>query len=245
LGVATATNGKIYAIGGYGGNASLVAVEEYDPGSDTWTTRRSMPTPRSGLAVVGAQDGKVYALGGLSGPSGGNGVVDATVEVYDPVTDTWTTRASMPTARMNLAAVMTGNGKIYTIGGEGSTSNFLAVVEAYDPIANTWSARASMSFPRYALGATATNDGNLYAIGGTYSSAVERYIPATDTWTTRTNLPVARGYLGVATATNGKLYAIGGQGDFGVDGTVSEGTILPIMGSVLKNRLSTLDGVIR
>ena len=59
-----------------------------------WTTRADMPTGRWELStcVVG---GKIYAIGG-AGP-----IYQAlrAVEVYDPVTDTWTTKSEMPTAR--------------------------------------------------------------------------------------------------------------------------------------------------
>src|SRR5262245_6651400 len=63
--------------------------------------------PRLGLAAVTGRDGHIYAIGG-------NDV--ATVEGYDPASDTWTTRASMPTARGGLAAVAGPDGRIYAIG---------------------------------------------------------------------------------------------------------------------------------
>src|SRR6266851_1474606 len=54
-----------------------------------WTTKASMPTER-GLLGVAAINGILYAVGGLNR----NGIL-ATVEAYDPVTNTWTAKASM------------------------------------------------------------------------------------------------------------------------------------------------------
>lgn len=71
----------------FGSSASPAA-----PPGLLWRTRASMPTPRleAGAAVI---NGKVYVVGGFSGSA------LTTTEAYDPATDTWTTRADMPTAR--------------------------------------------------------------------------------------------------------------------------------------------------
>src|SRR5580704_8481341 len=59
----------------------------------TWTTMASMPTARQQLAA-GVVNGRLYAIGGLDSVGYSNAV-----EAYDPATDTWSTKASMLTAR--------------------------------------------------------------------------------------------------------------------------------------------------
>ena len=137
LAAAAGNDGRIYAIGGITGGGinpeNLVAtVEAYDPASDSWTTRASMPTIRSHLAATAGSDGRIYAFGGYVGYVTPNGDPSNAVEAYDPASDSWTTRASMPTARGGLAAAASTNGLIYVIGGIPS------VVEAYDPLTDTW-----------------------------------------------------------------------------------------------------------
>ena len=125
-----ATNGKIYAIGGtYNYPADTVAdtVEEYDPATDSWMAKASMPTARMQLAVVTASNGKIYAIGGASSSFAS---VLATVEEYDPSTDSWAAKAPMPTARLGSAAVAAPNGKIYAIGGADDVSPLATVEEA-------------------------------------------------------------------------------------------------------------------
>src|SRR5947209_793667 len=87
-------DGRIYALGGASSSGNLTTVEAYDPRTDSWTAVASMPTPRFRPAAVLGPDGRIYALGGINS-SGGLPTNLATVEVYDPRTDSWTTVVSM------------------------------------------------------------------------------------------------------------------------------------------------------
>ena len=60
-----------------------------------------MPTPRF-LLAAGAIDGKLYSVGGTNSVHGGPGL--AVLEVYDPVSNPWATKAPMLTPRSDLAA---------------------------------------------------------------------------------------------------------------------------------------------
>jgi N-acetylneuraminic acid mutarotase len=124
--------GKIYVIGGsdISGATALALVQIYDIANDSWSTGSTLGfTPRleTGFAVV---NGLIYVLGGATGPS----TVTAAVEAYDPVADSWTTKASMPTVRYAFRAA-TLNGKIYAVGGTtiGGAGNYLKTVEVYTP----------------------------------------------------------------------------------------------------------------
>jgi hypothetical protein len=55
-------------------------------------------------------------------------------EAYDPATDTWATKANLPTARYGLCAGVV-NGIVYVIGG--TTSSRTNKNEAYSPIGST------------------------------------------------------------------------------------------------------------
>lgn len=208
---ATTSSGQLYAIGGYyldvyGTRHDLATVEAYDPVTNSWNARASMPTPREGLGVVTTSNGEIYAIGGYN--SSGD---LATVEEYTPTTNSWRTRSTMLTPRSGLAVTLGNDGKIYAIGGwNGSTP--VATVEAYDPVTDIWQARAILSVARGDLSATAL-DGRIYAIGGMGSNVtgtVEEYDPATNTWRLREYMPTPREGLGVVAPGNGKIYAVGG-----------------------------------
>jgi N-acetylneuraminic acid mutarotase len=209
LGVSV-VNGVLYAVGGFIPFVGPVGtVEAYDPTTNTWTTRASMPTPREFLAV-GVVNGILYAVGGYQSVGGAQTAM-RTVEAYDPVSDTWSAKNPLPTAR-GLLGVGVVNGILYAVGGTAPNN----VVEAYDPVANTWMTKAPMPTTRSGLGVGVLN-GVLYAVGGVFSpgstsgfmNTVEAYDATTNTWTTKASMPSARSELGVGVLNN-TLYAIGG-----------------------------------
>ena len=186
------------------------------PGS--WTTLAPAPTKRTEVtaAVLG---GKIYVLGGFAEPSLGtlsSMTITDRVEVYDPATNEWTTRAPLPVGLHHAAAVVAEN-RLYVIGGYRQAFLALwhpvATVHMYDPDKNAWTERSPMPTPRGAL-AVAESGGKFYAIGGydgaTNRAEVEVYDPANDAWTVRSPLPTPRDHL-AATTAGGKIYAIGGR----------------------------------
>ncbi len=223
-------NGKIYVIGGYneGGyysDITVSTVEEYDPAIDTWTTKAPMPTARWGHAA-GVVNGKIYIISGAKGWGTGAPIdVYEITEVYDPITDTWTTKASIPTPRYNLSCRVV-NEKIYAIGGSSDQAPFsISTVEEYNPATDTWTTKASMPTARFVL-STGTVNGKIYAIGGADAypvtvsyKTVEEYDPITDSWITKSPMPIGRfGHAPNSVSIDGKIYVTGGAGgtDWGI-----------------------------
>ena len=195
-------NGILYAVGGDDDTRVLGTVEAYDPSTNSWVTKAVMPTPRHGLAV-GVVNGILYAVGGdTTDAETGFDIAVATVEAYDPVANSWTTKAAMRRPRGGLAVGVV-NGIIYAVGGDGG-----GTAEAYDPTADSWTTRASMPTPRteFAIGVV---NGILYAVGGDSGGTVVAYDPAANAWTTKAPMPTPRVALSVG-VVNGILYAVGG-----------------------------------
>ena len=167
-----------------------------------------MPTERGalGAAVIG---NKIYTVGGIARNRRNTGVN----EVYDPLKDRWTKRASMPTPRDHLAVGVDG-GKLDVIGGriDGSYRKNLAVTEEYDPASNRCRSRASMPTARSGIAAAALG-GQIFVFGGESVSGTfnqtESYDPATDRWETLTPMPTPRHGLGAA-VLGGNIYVISG-----------------------------------
>jgi N-acetylneuraminic acid mutarotase len=108
-------NGEIYVIGGYNENGNLANNEVYNIFSDTWSTRTDMPTPRSSFSIFVFQN-KIYCIGGITGDIDNQQLTGLT-EVYDPLTDTWASKSSMPTPRADLSANVVDDA-VYIIGGK-------------------------------------------------------------------------------------------------------------------------------
>src|SRR5204863_10219708 len=121
--------GKVYAVGGRGPCPPCTAfniLEVYDPSSNSWATKASMPVSCAGLAAVGL-NGKLYVLGGANSAN----TALQTLQVYDPVSNFWTILSPMPTGRQGLGAVAVDD-LIFAINGQ-TSSGVTNLVEVYDP----------------------------------------------------------------------------------------------------------------
>ena len=215
LASADVIDGKLFVVGGCVNSDCRIGVtntlEVYDPATNAWTTRAPMPTARAAMAA-GVIAGKLYVVGGFQACYGPCPIYN-TLEVYDPATNSWTTKAPMPTARAQMGGAVI-NGKLYLVGGStnGTVPGQLATLEVYDPYTNAWTTKASMPTSRFGLGAGEVN-GVLYAVGGyngTVLTTVEAYSPATDSWTTVAPTPTARAESRPQ-GINGVLYVAGGS----------------------------------
>ena len=207
-----------FAVPATGSGMTLVATAEpaapatsapFAVSASPWESRAAAPTQRM-YAASAVAGGRFYVAGGTSDTEDFTGFL-ATMDAYDPVSDGWSSRAPMPTARVRAGAAAL-DGLIYVAGGNDG-SGLLATVEVYDPATDQWTARAPMQVAR-AHPALVAFDGRLYAIGGIGEGGaplgtVEVYDPATNQWGTRRAMPDGRALSGVA-VEGGMLYAVGG-----------------------------------
>lgn len=178
----------------------------------TWSTRAPMPTARwsAGSGVV---NGIIYVMGGTTSVTSSGSDV-AALEAYDPTSDTWSTKAPMPTPRHSFG-VSVVNGILYTVGGYAfSCLCSVPTVEAYDPRTDTWTTKAPMPTARNGL-VTGMVNGIIYAAGGNspssaYLNTLEAYDPVSDSWSTKTSMPTAR-YEPAAGVVDDVLYVAGGS----------------------------------
>jgi N-acetylneuraminic acid mutarotase len=195
--VATSPDGKVYFIGGLGGPVEpmtgkyqldlLAGVDVYDATKNAWKNVAPMNEARQLHAAAFGPDGKLYVFGGFAGvgeysdnPADPDDSAKkakeiaswstslASVECYDPATNTWTERAPMPQPRQGMAAALAADGRIYVVGGAESfqSSVSLDTVEVYDPLTDTWSTGPKLRHARRGHAMVATTNGRIYAIGG-------------------------------------------------------------------------------
>jgi N-acetylneuraminic acid mutarotase len=243
--VAFATlNNKIYAFGGYTypetgapGWNPVNNAWEYDPATDEWKELAPMPT-RRGAASASVANGKIYVTGGANSLHGvtENGIHPArphnalaTVEEYDPATNSWKERRSMLVARNHHAQASVGD-KVYVIGGRigaafiSGGSNNIDLVEMYDPATDMWSVRARMPTARSAIGAGVYNNQILVPGGEGQDQRllaafreVEAYDPAVNRWQILPSMPHPRHGLAVGVIGN-RLYTVSGDGQSAASG---------------------------
>ena len=201
---------------------------------DYWVSRAPMQVARADLGVA-AVNGDIYAIGGNTitgtynldqgfGCYGVSGGTVNTTEQYDPTTNIWTYKTSMPTPRDSFAIAVYQN-EIYCIGGRTtiplySPQTFTAANEVYDPTNNTWETK-KLPLPavEWPLQASVV-DGKIYVIG--HSGATYAYDPNTDSWANKTKAPSVdnQRVTGLVSAVfDNKIYVIGLSG-FGSSFTI-------------------------
>lgn len=140
--------GKIYVFSGnpWGNDPKnyqpINQTQIYDPQNDSWSTGAPIPVGVASAAAVATASGDtgkiIYVIGGLTldqDPHGNGYVYHAQnlVQVYFPYSDSWSTGASMPTARYALAAAVS-LGQVYAMGGsDARDSPDLTANELYLP----------------------------------------------------------------------------------------------------------------
>jgi N-acetylneuraminic acid mutarotase len=221
-GRAAVVNGKIYLMG-------RDVTFEYNPVIDTWTNKTQMPTPRRSFAVAACQN-KIYVIGGVVGGAAEDFPTTGINEVYDPATDSWENKTSMPTKRSQLNANVV-NGKIYLIGGRtGQAYSTVALNQVYDPETDTWTSKKQIPYPVVDY-ASAVVDNKIYIVGGQDEfhgpinlNFTQIYDPENDSWSQGTPIPAdLDAAAGTATlhagagVTSGvmapkRIYVLGGGG---------------------------------
>jgi len=125
--------GRVLAIGGRDGSPPTRTTEviDFDVADPTWRYSGSMAEPRQHMNAVLLPDGNVLVVGGTrSNDSYGDPVYDA--EMYDPVSEAWTTMdaTTAPRAYHSTAALLP-DGRVVSAG---QTNGSLATTaEIYEP----------------------------------------------------------------------------------------------------------------
>jgi N-acetylneuraminic acid mutarotase len=130
-----------------------------------WQRRASITNGRHhmGSAVLG---GRIYAIGGQHHHDS-QLVTQGTVEAYNPGTNQWTLRASIPKPRGHISnSTFVLDGRIVVAGGETSSGVRIADVNAYDPGCNCWASLTPLPSTKASGVAGPLNGGFLYSGGG-------------------------------------------------------------------------------
>jgi hypothetical protein len=186
----------------------------FDPEEGAWTQaphpvwdgddrRWLTPVPtwvRGGGVTALAPDGKIYLVGGTGypldpakhapEPQNLHSLLSS-LEVYDPVANTWESRATLRRARQVFAGTFGKDGKLYVFGGYGHKG----VVRRMNYTSDAAYEAAAAEMKR---------------LGRTALRSVEIFDPATDRWSQGARMPEGRHGMGAALGADGRIYVVGG-----------------------------------
>jgi len=215
-GIATLlANGKVLITGGSLNGTVLASAEIFDPVTNTFTaTSLPMTTPRELHEAVLLPNGKVLITGGFatfatSGPSNPS----ASAELYDPVTDTFTSTGSMAMPRYEHASALLFTGKVLVSGGF-TANNFsvpLATAEIYDPSTGAFSstATATQASAGYLSPVPVLPDGTVFLYAG---ANAQIYDPTLSTFRVTGNTTAIQAQPVTSLLDDGTVLVTGGVG---------------------------------
>jgi N-acetylneuraminic acid mutarotase len=171
---ASLVDDKMYLAGGKKYSSSALHFtqsdvnEVYDPITDTWTRKSPMPTAVQGYAsaVIGES---IYFVGGSIPSVPGSNIFINANQVYDTVTDKWTSSSKAISSTISYGSATATMGfmastNLYYIGGF-TSDGFTNKMQVYNPQNDSWTDGVPMVNARAYLGVTSLND-EIYAIGG-------------------------------------------------------------------------------
>jgi RHS repeat-associated protein len=145
-------------------NTPLKSAEIFDPSNGgQFHAVASMNSSHIGPGTVLLNDGRVIVISGLT--SGG------TVEIYDPVQNTWTPTASLPTERNGFATVLLPDGSVLILGGQTQDGQpGITTVSRYTTVGG-WTDMIPLLTPRLGPTASLLPNGLILVAGGVTNPA--------------------------------------------------------------------------
>jgi hypothetical protein len=177
----------------------------------------SMQDEREGHTATLLLDGRVLITGGLGFIEGIDDVFpQATAELYDPNTGTFSRTGAMSQARHLHRATLLSNGEVLITGGLSPVAPAdrigqpTSAVEIYDPKTGAFTATGNMKTTRFEHTATALLNGRVLLAGG-YTATAEVYDRVTGTFTTVGNMSAARAFHAATRLPDGRVLITGGD----------------------------------
>lgn len=209
-------NRQVLAMGGdANGSAEL-----FDPASSTWSIANGTGAGRVQAAAATLADGRAILAGGVSP----DGLTLASIDLYSPVDNTFTTLANavLTTPRTRFAAVPLRDGRVMFIGGANDSIAALDSVDVFDPSNAAADGSAVTQGPglynaRAAHSATLLDDGRVLVAGGangdTDQDSLELYDPRNQGFSLLANLRMSvarRDHSAILIPGNGGILLAGG-----------------------------------
>lgn len=156
--------GKVLAIGGLFERS----CEIFDPQIETWNMTDSMIVARNwgGFTTTTLQNNRILVAGGLTQDSiGGPFIFLNDCEIFDPLTEKWTTVSPMYLGRDRHSATLLNDGRVLVTGGK--TTNFETnQCEIYNLSTNNWEFTGNMLEERSDHAALLLSNNKVFICGG-------------------------------------------------------------------------------
>jgi hypothetical protein len=217
MGAVQLNDGRVLVTGGSSSAVALNTCRLYQPSTRAWSVAPAMITARWTHLIFLLPDGRVLVAGGQT-------IVNVHTptplcEVFNPLTNAWTSVPSMTKARTGHAGALLLDGRVLVCGGYDQTTS-LASTEIFDPLTDTWSGSGALTEDRGNHTVTRIPSGELIAIGGakgiingstTGLATCERYSPTSGSWMPIPSMSIDRISHSASLLKDGRILVAGGQ----------------------------------
>ena len=221
-------NGKMYIFSGFGCDQMGVCgaelenmTEVFDPAvgaNGQWTNLNAMPVGVTHVPAATVEN-EIWLVGGFRGNHGGPPI--DTVQIFNPVTNTWRYGPRLPAPFAGGGAVYLGR-KVHVFGGllpDRVTVTGAHYMYDLDNTAAGWQTLTPMPNPRNHMGFGVVA-GKIYTVGGQIGhdcctqdrDLVEVYDPVSNSWSTMNPMPDSISHMECGTfSKDGLIYVVGGN----------------------------------
>ena len=187
------------------GNATSTRNFTIVKDTSVWLIKAPLANVRAQHCAI-ATNNKMYVFGGWDGNT-----LNATTEIYDPINNTWSLGANIPSPARGMCFTLGTDSMIYAISGGNSLGNATTNVFRYNPTNNTWVSRANIAVGVYEAAAASVN-GKIYVFGGDGALGSTRiYDINTSTWAFGSKIPKPVMQHAAIVGNDGRIYLIGGR----------------------------------
>ena len=218
----TLADGRVLVYGDYA-RFGTVKTDVFNPATNSFSAAGDSTFKRNDSPGVLLADGKVLIAGGTTYETYPGGTVPdfqstSSAELFDPLSNTWSTTGNMNIPRRSFFMVRLNSGKVLVGGGIRDKSTSLNSAEIYDPATGTFSSAPDMpGSNREGASAALLSNGNVLVVGGSDGSNLWKsaiiYDAITNSWSSVSSQMRTEHYLNAAivTLTDGRVLIAGGQ----------------------------------
>jgi len=182
----------------------------YNPATNSWTQKASFPgTGRNG-AIGFEIFGKGYVGMGLHRENSGANTYYNDLYEYDPATNQWTQKASLPASTRSYCINFSIGKYLYVGLGVSNVTQYIPDIWQYNTETDTWTQMNNFPGPARKYASSFVIGSKAYIFGGMnasqYFKDLWEYDPYMDTWTQREDLPSYPRYSAVGFSADNKGY---------------------------------------
>jgi hypothetical protein len=165
-------DGRVLISGGVAPDGSVTAtVEIFDPTSNTFASAGSMATARSEHTATLLCDPASATCDNQKVLVAGGSTVGPTAELYDPLTNTFSSLVGLHTPRSLHTATLLPSGMVLVAGGKDTSMSALSSAELFDPATGNFNDAADMTVSRESHTANLLKTGAVLVTGGLNTTA--------------------------------------------------------------------------